>query len=386
MTKCPRCFVTLPQDVYTWMSLATDKTEVDPVATLYHGSPVSSGPFQDFRSPPNSPPGVPPPPEFVAERMGGPAVEVCPTCHYQLPNEWRRGQATCVAMAGARATGKTVYIAVLIKQLQQLGEQIGQIVDPATHTTEVNYRDYYETPLYTERGILESTPAAETGNPYQRHPLVFNLGMWAGLPRYLVIRDVAGEDLENPANADAQWLNFFSHADGVIFMFDPLKVDVIRDQLFDLVPAQERVGGDPTAVLRTVRNIVGSGNPKLAVVLSKFDALQALASVEGSTWAPVMANPGAAFSRDQSLLNAPYHDQDGRLLHEEVRSLLQRLDASTLVMAAERRSALAAQDSRFFAVSALGESPVGDKLHSSGISPFRCLDPVRWILARQGVW
>jgi len=35
---------------------------------------------------------------------------------------------------------------------------------------------------------------------------------------------------------------------------------------------------------------------------------------------------------------------------------------------------------RYFAVSALGESPEGDMIHAGGIAPFRVLDPFKWAM------
>lgn len=386
MTKCPRCFTTLTGVHYAWTRTDPDAVEVDEVASTYHGSPVRSGPVLELTRPDDAEEDWAPPSGHAEKEAGGDVAEVCPTCHYRLLAGWREAQATCVALAGARATGKTVYIAVLVKTLQLLGERIGQMVEPATAESEDSYRENYERPLYEERGILEPTPAAHTGNPYQREPLIFSLGIWNGVRQYLVIRDVAGEDLENPINVGATSMQFFSRADGVVFLFDPLRVDSVRDQLHDLVPAQERVGGDPRSVLRTVLSIIGTGTPNLAVALSKFDALQALAHVDGSEWSEIMSQRGAAYSRDPSLQNEPYNEQDGQLLHEEVRSLLDKLEAKAVVMAVEQPHTGVALKSRYFAVSALGESPVGDRLHESGISPFRCLDPVRWVLAEKGVW
>ncbi|PND53929.1 MULTISPECIES: hypothetical protein [Rhodococcus] len=386
MTKCPRCFTVLPSDRYAWAPTAPDEIEVDEVATVFHGSPVRSGKVVELQRPSGSGDDWAPPVSDAEDKASGPVAEVCPTCHYRLPTGWRGAHTTCIAMAGARATGKTVYIAVLVKTLQLLGERLNCVVEPATSETEQAYRELYERPLYEERGILESTPAAHTSNPYQREPLIFSLGLWNGIRQYLVLRDVAGEDLENPDNAHAPHLRFFAQADGVVFMFDPLKVESVRQQLHDLVPAQERVGGDPRSVLRTVLSIIGDSTPNLAIVLSKFDALQALEHVDGSDWSEIMSQRGAAFSRDPSLQYAPYNESDGRLVHEEVRSLLDKLEARSMVMAVDQPHTGASLHSRFFAVSALGESPVGDRLHHSGISPFRCLDPVRWVLAQRGVW
>ena len=386
MTKCPRCFTNLPTDRTAWLPTAPDEVDVDEVATAYQGTPVRSGKVVALDRPATGGDQWAPDAAVVEEKVGGPAVEVCPTCHYRLPVAWRGAQATCIAMAGARATGKTVYVAVLVKTLQLLGERLNCVVEPATAETEMVYRELYEKPLYEERGILESTPAAHTSNQYQREPLIFSLGVWNGVRQFLVLRDVAGEDLENPNNVHVQHMRFFTHADGVVFMFDPLKVESVRQQLHDLVPVQERVGGDPRSVLRTVLTIIGDATPNLAVVLSKFDALQSLQHVDGSDWSEMMSHRGAGFSRDPSLQYAPYNEMDGRLVHEEVRSLLDKLEAKMMVMAVDQPHTGVALNSRFFAVSALGESPVGDRLHHNGISPFRCMDPVRWVLAQKGVW
>jgi hypothetical protein len=72
-------------------------------------------------------------------------------------------------------------------------------------------------------------------------------------------------------------------------------------------------------------------------------------------------------------------------LDAEVSSLLQKLDAGPLLRNLENPRTGQRYANRFFAVSALGESPVGARLHANGITPFRCMDPVRWVLADQGV-
>lgn len=381
VTKCPRCFNYLPPDSWAFTRRNPETTEVDERATAFQGRQVSMGPVLDLSPGPAGPPSM----DQVIAELGGPAVEVCPICHYELPPNWRSGQATCLTMAGARFTGKTVYIAVMIKRLQRLLEQSGKIFDFATPETQRRYREDYEKPLFMERGLMAATTSAatDTGNQ-QQEPLVFSIGRWNDVPQYLVVRDVAGEDLESAAVGGAQW-SFFAAADAVLFMFDPMRVQEVKDQLQDLVPTDQATGGDPTEVLRTVMRLIGNGTPKLAVILSKFDALQALRHVRGSAWGQVMSHAGAAFSRDPGLIGLHYDGQDGQLLDAEVRSLLQRLEASPQLHAPMNPSTGWYYDSRFFAVSALGDSPQGNQLDSSGISPFRCLDPVRWVLADKQV-
>jgi hypothetical protein len=275
-----------------------------------------------------------------------------------------------------------VYIAVLVKQLEKYVERFDRELVPADATTQSRYASIYEQPLFAERGILGATPPAEIGA--HPPPLIFNLGFWGGQQRYLVIRDVAGEDLENVATGGRAW-DFFGLADAVLFMFDPLRVDEISDQLRDLVPDAARLGGDPREVLRTVMRLMGGGMPRLAVILSKFDALQALSHVRQSSWGRIMSHAGAAFNRDPSLVDVRYDEVDGALLDAEVRSLLQLLHAGPMLRTMRNPVTGHQYEHRFFAVSALGESPVGERLHRNGISPFRCMDPVRWVLAERSV-
>lgn len=387
MTRCPQCFHLLSEQRYTWSCRSGKCTAApDEVASGYRGvAVVAPGPFYAADRPVvTKRSSWSPPATVICRECGVPADEMCPDCHYPLPAGWREAQATCIAMAGARATGKSLYIGVLVKQLEQLFDRVGATLEPATETTRDTYGSEYERPLFEERGIMRPTPRADTENSYQRDPLIFSMGTWSGQRRYLVLRDVAGEDLE-ASSSSTQHLAFFAHADGVFFMFDPFRVTEVRDQLADLVPAQRNQGGDPKTVLANLMRILGGAAPRVAVILSKFDAIQALRDVSGTDWSQVMANPGAAFSRDPSLDPAGYQEIDGQLLHLEVRSMLQRLHAGPIVTAIENPTSGVPLPHRFFAVSALGESPNGESLHSRGIAPFRCLDPLRWVLADFGV-
>lgn len=381
MSKCPRCFVPLPPDVWAFTETEPALPDIDDVASAYLGHPVQMGPVNVIQTAP----GAAPTQEQACAGLGSEQVrEVCPTCHYPLPLHLRSGQNICIAMAGARFTGKTVYIAVLVKLLERLLQTYNQELTFATPETAKRYRYFYEKPLFEERGLIEPTAGILTAESYQHHPLVFNIGRWHGIPRYLSIRDVAGEDLERPDIAGVPW-KFFSVADAVLFLFDPMRVQEIREQLRDLVPTDHSTGGDPREVLRTVMRLIGNGDPKLAIILSKFDALQALRRVTSSWWGQVMTHAGAAFSRDPGLVGAKYDQVDGLSLHIEVKSLLEKLDAGSTLLNVTDPINGRSFDHRFFAVSALGDSPQGSRLSHNGISPFRCGDPVRWVLAEQQI-
>ena len=236
-------------------------------------------------------------------------------------------------------------------------------------------------PLYEQRGLITATARYDTPGATQRVPLIFRMGNLGGHQHILVIRDVAGENLEDSA-ADSTVFGFFGHADGVFFLFDPMRLEEIRHMLAGVVPEQRAVGGDPYAVLHNLVRLMRGGNQlirtPLAVILAKFDTLYELRNVTGARWAPMLRNAGAAYSRDPSLSSPAYDADDAELLDAEVSSLLTRLDAGQLLhlIANEFETA------RMFAVSALGASPSGQLLHPCGIAPFRCLDPLKWILSR----
>lgn len=383
-SRCPNCFQQLPPTAFAWVCENPRCTKYpDHAASRYSAAPVKRGKVLVATAPPGAQ-GWRPPTPGPCPTCREPLSEACPHCHWGLVEGWRDGHSICIAMSGARATGKSVFIAVVVKQLQRIAQQWHTVVNFADASTGETYRREYEKPLFEERGIMAPTPAAITDNSYQRAPLVFDLGMVGGRRRFLAIRDVAGEEMERPP-AQAGHLQFLAHADAIFFMFDPLAVANIREKLVDLIPAQLLVGGDPLTVLGNLQRFVGRNSPQIAVILSKFDALHALRGVDDVQWSGIMSNAGAAFLRDPSEESGDYAATDGLLLHEEVKSLLYRLGGQGVVLQMENPPSGVPMRHQFFAVSALGESPDGRRLNAHGIAPFRCIDPLKWVLATNGV-
>ena len=373
MTKCPYCFIDLTPDRYAFQCQGRCNAVDDPVGSALWGAPQTwkptvIGPQSDI---------------VTCQRCSGPMAECCPHCHQFLPADWRTGSATCIALAGARATGKSIFVGVAVKLLELFARAHQTTVSFVDGASREVYTDIYETPLYERRGIIPPTPRANLADSYQRQPIILGLGNLNGRRRFLVLRDVAGEDLENRVDG-AQHLGFFAHASTVLFLFDPTRVPEVSNQLQDLIPAPLHSGGDPGVVLENLNRLIGPGRPRLAVVLSKFDTMQALTRVADTELSRLMANAGAAFMRDPGVSMRGYDEEDGRLLDLEVRSLLQRLNAGHIVSAVERPHSGRPLDHRFFVVSALGAPTEGEQLHDHGIASFRCLDPLRWALLRDG--
>lgn len=296
-----------------------------------------------------------------------------------LPDNWGDSVTLCVALAGARASGKSLYVAVLVKLLEQLAEELGRVVLPADQSTAERYQVYYEEPFFEEMGLLASTPPMLSPDAYQRDPLIFDLGRWPvggqeDRQVFLALRDVAGEDLENLPE-DRSQLEFFQHAHQIVFMFDPVTVPEIETLLHGSVPT-EGLGADPSLVLQNLLTVIGTAGPKLAIALSKFDTLRKLENFQNRDWGEIIGNYGAAFNRQ---LEPLYSGSDPYLLSMEVRSLLVRLDAKRLLNLLNS-SPGQPLEVRYFATSSLGGQPHGSHLLRSGIAPFRCLDPLLWLL------
>lgn len=379
--KCPRCFRTLMGDLYAWSCQSGCPPLADAAASMSAGHPVNTPPVKAVQRPSDNRRWVPPQ-SLNCPQCNRPGEEVCPYCHYTLLPGWRAHPTIGIALAGARATGKSVYLAVALKQLEhvlgvaRLGFQF------ADQQSRIAYEEHYEKPLYEARGIMAPTVAAGVATAYQRDPMIVKIGTPGGGFSHLVIRDVAGEDLEYPAQ-NQQYLSYFERADAVLFMFDPSAVGEVRELLKDYIPRQDREVGSPERVLENLLRLMGQAQVPIGMVLSKFDTMQALREVEDNQWRRIMANPGAAFTRDPGMSQLSYDSVDGDLLHEEVRSLLTLLHAQKFVNALEPAQQNRLRSHRFFTVSALGDSVVGDKLHPRGIAPFRCLDPLRWVLSLQ---
>lgn len=304
----------------------------------------------------------------------------CPSCGEALPTGGDGAPRTCIVMAGARTTGKSIYIAVLVKQLEQYCNRWKMDLQPASAAVRAGFAENYVKPLYEQRNLIQPTPRVQGDDAYQRDPLEFVITFPDGGRHHLVIQDVAGEDLEKPDGIPDGALPFFAHADAVFFLWDPLKVNAIREALAGVVPDQnlseER---DPRLVLASTMRLMNGGRPRFAVIMSKFDVMQVLRNVEGvGELAAVMDNAGSALRRDTGFDLLP---DDADRVDQEIRSLLDLLGASPLMAAFQR----AGGEHRFFAVSALGNSPNGQSQHPRGIAPFRCLDPLRWVLAGTGV-
>lgn len=385
--KCPHCFSRLSPVPTAFMCEGSCEITVDEQASRYRGYQVSS---RRIIGAPSAPPGASAPVSQVTCQCQTPtSQEVCPTCHYPIPKNWRSSRVMCIAYAGARTTGKSLMLAVTKLQLDLVAERHWKSTVNPVGDTAGRFELAYLAPLLKERRMMRASVSmgagdtSGTNNPI-RDPFIWQINVPTGsgfLSQIISFRDVAGEDLEkrNPA---LETTGFFSRADAVIVLIDPLSVGEIRDKLHDFISHDTQIGGDGLHVLQHVLGLMNGGaigqrtKIPVAVALSKFDMIQKLRDLQGSDWSRLMNRPGSPLWRDNSLATGNYQREDGDLMHEEVKGLLEKMDETSIAALLEQN----VEQYRLFAVSALGELTEHDRVHPRGITPFRVLDPLKWAL------
>lgn len=380
--KCPTCFVML-QEPRTLVCVGTCDSKVNDYASSVRGHQWTMKP--SFKLPgqvsTTQTPGAPCPTCEIESNQ-----EVCGSCFGDIPGGWREAVVTCIAMAGARQTGKSLMLAVAKEQLDLLLERFYGTSLTGMAGTDDFFRRNYSQPLYEQRNMLQATASIADKDTTVRVPLIFhfrerNAATGGARDRVLVIRDVAGEDLEKRGGMD-HMLTFFKRADAVIALLDPLSVQSVRDRLMEVIGADNEVGEPGVPIIEHVLRLLNDGSIgqrspiPVAVALSKVDTLQQLKNSPDQHWGPIMSRAGSPLQRDPSLNGVAFDEVEGRLLHEEVKGLLAELNAGTLTAKLED----SVDTYQYFAVSALGAHPKGEVVSAGGIAPFRVLDPFKWAL------
>lgn len=307
-------------------------------------------------------------------------VRVCPECHNRLPADYCANPGRIVALVGAKGSGKSTYIAVLLNELMnRVGAELDASLVACDDRTIMRYRQDFARPLYFDNTLLRATQSAATD---QRDPLVYLLTRTirgrlrtrvAALT--LVLFDTAGEDLRSRETTELH-LRYLQAADAVVFLVDPLELPGAKAALSEQVRGvsgamADDLDSDPINVITRVTEVLRAkhGNNRLripvALALSKIDALQ-----------PSMERQSALHRSREATGTFDLDDRDA--VHEQVRALLETWQAGMV----DRYLAQNYADFALFALSALGGLPAGEHVGSGGIRPYRVEDPLLWLLYR----
>ncbi len=370
--RCPYCFASLPRD---------GLFRICPVGRRTGGEPCAGAQPRIFGRLDRP---------FCEDHPDVELVALCQSreCGRRLPDRWNEVTTTCLAMVGIRGSGKSVYISVTVDLLIRWARRRGMTITHYNQASEDSFRERFGALHLDEGRLLPSTEREGIGQRVgHQEPVLLRIQRPGVRDHVLVLRDVAGEDLQDSAMS-ARIFRFITRADGLIQLIDPMSFPSIRAALVGLVedPANDY---PPDAVWGHLQSLMFAVNGEqarfipVALTVSKFD-LVAMAAEQHEMLARALSGRGLRVRQDPSLALNRWNRQDSDLLDLELRTLLYRLDAVSLLNRVRHHDD-GSSPVRLFAVSALGHPPSVGKLAAQGKTPFRCLDPVLWFLSRAGL-
>ncbi|WP_261987099.1 GTPase domain-containing protein [Actinomadura sp. HBU206391] len=301
---------------------------------------------------------------------------VCPYCHSTLPAGFGRPKMRnrLIALVGARESGKTVYMTVLVHELRHgVGSVLNSGTRGADDTTRIRFKQEYEDPLYRDFQLPASTrPADQFGHA----PLVFRFetehrARWRLRKEETLLSffDTAGEDFTSERGFE--WMaRYLTGADGVLLLIDPLQMSEARRQATPAsrLPIIPPTGRGPVAVLDHVTSVLlAEDSPvekPVAVAFTKMDTLWHQLSPTSPLRRPTPHTP-------------TFDEEDSWDVHDQVRGLLYSWDVGEIDRTMEENY----RRWRYFGVSALGGPPTADnRVPPHGPRPNRIADPFLWLL------
>lgn len=312
-------------------------------------------------------------------------TRVCPTCHSNLPTTISDYEDYIIAVIGAKQSGKSHYIAVLIEEIiTKIGNSYNCYLKPENDETIHRYNRQFRDPIYTEKRALNVTVPA--GNdPSVKRPLLFTLTFSGGVMGTKVITlaffDTAGEDLKREDNMEKH-TKYICNSAGVICLLDPLQLPEVRKQVAAnnpnvLLPSEdpESDGADilnrTTNLIRNTLRLKASKKIKIpiAVSFSKTDAIGSLLDPTSK-----LLQPG--HHTDTNLFDV----EDFHAVNDEMKALVQGWSRGNIPNLLE----LHYQNYAYFGLSALGHSP-NRSMQIGEVKPYRVEDPFLWLLWKNGI-
>jgi GTPase SAR1 family protein len=322
---------------------------------------------------------------------GGPARRrACPQCHTALPIDFVDSKSPMIGLVGAKGSGKTVLMTVLVKQLREnVGRRFGADIRIATDNPDGHqglsaYQAQREVPLYSNGTLPAQTEQQGSVARQRTTPVVLRwrqesarLMRGQGLrSTVLSFVDTAGEDLNDIDTAFT--LQYLSVCDALMITLDPFALPGARARLH-LPEEAIQVGDDVpldvvsriTELLRTEYKVKNNKKIKLpvAIVFTKVDAFYA--GLDRTN--PIMGRSSAVRG---------YENGDGQAVHEHMLALMHEWNAADI----DTHMRLNYSDYRYFGVSALGAEPnyQSGSVAPGGVQPHRVEDPVLWLLSKNG--
>ena len=295
----------------------------------------------------------------------------CPTVEKEIPTEFLSGESLPIALIGAKASGKSNYIGVLIDEVKRkMARSFNTTLSVSCDETSKRFYDqFYKMPLFNQGEVVAATDAGEMP------PMIFPLRFMDNRDRIvrsatLTFYDTAGENLDDSEEM-LIYNRYIPNSKGIILLLDPLQVPGIRQQLEGKMQLPE-MNTDVTDVLsrvveniRSVKNIKGTINIPLALAFTKLDALEKY---------DILPEDSILREESRHLDLGAFSVSDFDSCNIQMRDIIENWLDADLVQLMKNFAKYA-----FFGVSALGAIPNNNMVEK--VAPKRVLDPLLWLLA-----
>ena len=314
---------------------------------------------------------------------GDPSTKtICPHCHNELPTYFFHTRNYTLALIGAKDSGKSHYVAVLIQQLKnRVGRNFNAALNAMDDQTERRYRnDFFR---YIQKGERIPNTVSARAHLEVRYPLVYRFTLqerlWGLFRRTrsmnLVFFDTAGEDLDQ-IDLMATETRYIANSDGLIFLLDPLQLPAVRDRLPDgaglptINTEPHEIIGRVIRLIRSYRELRPEAKIRTPVALafSKIDEVRDL------------FEPGSPIHRHSAHTGA-FDRAEAAQTSESMRAHLEEWGCASLDLLVHNDFKRFA----YFGLSALGARPDARGRLSKGVVPFRVEDPLLWLLYSLGL-
>lgn len=319
-------------------------------------------------------------------------TRICPSCHNNLPTTIDCHQEKVIAIIGARDSGKSSFMAVLIKELKK--RVISGFHGAMNFMDQESYEEYEERfgkYLYPVKPgaiprILPQTKTTFVGNTVigVNRPILCDLKLekknWFHekmIPYTFVFFDAAGEDFDDEG-VMFTISKYISEAAGILFLLDPLQIHQVRTQLDESVikkastiepqsvSAVEEIIDRVAKLIRAKKGIKECEKITIpvAVAFSKLDAMK-----------EILPSNSILLSRSPHIEKGKFVNHDADLVREEMIGLLNEWGESEFL----NHLHLNYMTYSFFACSAFGHSP-DEEGRIGTLCPHRIEDPLLWIM------
>ena len=315
-----------------------------------------------------------------------------------IPNPARKLK---IAIVGAKASGKTTYLAALLQYLEhQFGSTFGGKLIPkpgdskaqARSTQLANFVRSGQPLPPTDSAINFTDVAVGTDVEDPRTTFSYKMLLSANSPvGEFEFLDLAGEDLSTTGTLEL-YKKDLQEADLIIFLFDQLQQPEVRRLLIGAMAVPQENAAQPAVIWGNLKEVIGpigsrtNPNQKVAIAISKFDAVQ-LAMETGNFTFQETIDSAMAINRDpyathpvniNPAARRDFNYRDAGDVHAETKALLRLIKLAAEADLDEDPMGWPTGNVKYFVVSALGQ---GIKGRTHGLSSFRIGDPIRWALA-----